>query len=59
MNIAAYPRSADSYTGLAEALLKMGDAEGAIANFAEALRLDPGNKPARDGMEKAKKRRPS
>jgi tetratricopeptide (TPR) repeat protein len=43
LNVEAYPRSSNAYDSLAEGYMEDGDRPQAIANYREALRLDPKN----------------
>lgn len=51
-NVQAHPNSPNVYDSLAEGLLSAGDREGARANYAKVLTLDPGNRHAATELEK-------
>ncbi len=52
LNVEAYPRSSNVYDSLAEAFLDAGDKAKAVANYREALRLDPNNRGAALSLQK-------
>lgn len=43
LNIESYPRSSNAYDSYGEALLALGEKEGAIANYKKSIRLNPKN----------------
>jgi tetratricopeptide (TPR) repeat protein len=51
-NVAAFPRSANTYDSLGEAYMQNGDRELAIQNYRESLARDPNNTNARAMLEK-------
>ena len=54
-NADLFPGSADVWASLADAYAKAGDINKARENYEKALRLDPANQRAKDGLEKIKK----
>jgi hypothetical protein len=52
INISKFPGSANAYDSYAEALLKKGKKVEAIKNYKKSLELNPGNKNAREIIEK-------
>ncbi len=51
INTILYPASANVYDSYAEALMKNGDKELAIANYKKSLSINPGNKNAKEKLE--------
>ena len=52
INIALYPKSSNVYDSLAEAFMKSGDTVKAIVNYKKSLKLDSGNKRAKNYLKK-------
>lgn len=52
MNTRAYPRSANAWDSLGEALLAAGQREGGIAAYRRALEIDPNFPPSREALER-------
>ena len=52
LNVEVHPGSANAYDSYADALMKGGDAEGAVRNYRRSLELDPGNDNARNMLER-------
>ncbi len=52
LNIEEYPESFNVYDSYAEALMKKGDNEGAIANYKQSIAIDPHNMNAYDMLDK-------
>ena len=52
LNVAEYPRDADTYDSLAEAYMDAGERESAIQNYEESLRLNPKNQNADSQLKK-------
>ncbi len=52
LNIEEYPESFNVYDSYAEALMKKGDNEGAIANYKKSIAIDPHNMNGYDQLEK-------
>lgn len=51
-NVERHPESANAHDSLGEALLGIGDVEGARASYERALALDPGSSSARTALER-------
>lgn len=54
LNAETFPDSANVCDSLAEGYLKTGDARKAQENYEKALKLDPANPSAKEGLEKIK-----
>lgn len=52
LNVEAFPSSATTHEGLADAYLKASDAPRAVESYERALKLDPNNRSAKEKLEK-------
>jgi tetratricopeptide (TPR) repeat protein len=52
LNVEAFPSSATTHEGLADAYLKAGDTPRAVESYERALKLDPDNRSAKEKLEK-------
>ena len=59
LNAETFPDSANVWDSLAEGYLKAGDARKAQDNYEKALKLDPANPSAKEGLEKIKGAQPN
>jgi tetratricopeptide (TPR) repeat protein len=59
LNAEAFPDSANVWDSLAEGYLKAGDARKAQENYEKALKLDPANPSAKEGLGKIKGAQPN
>ncbi|NNC70015.1 MAG: hypothetical protein HKN90_04240 [Flavobacteriaceae bacterium] len=57
LNIALYPNSTNVYDSYAEGLYKSGDTARAIINYQKVLRMDSGNRNAKQQLERLQKKR--
>lgn len=51
LNVDAHPESFNAYDSYAEALMKVGDVEGAMRNYQRSLELNPDNRNAREMLK--------